>query len=147
LRRAGARGHNFHAALAIVFQEPVRQLAGRWVGQLCDECPINLFDAAGLKLLGESIGSFAGAGQNKKATDCRVETADDAEINIAGLVVFMLEIFLGEGNDAGNSLDHALRGEARRLVDDQKMVVFVEDFQGRLGHAEYYTVALCLIFR
>jgi hypothetical protein len=40
-----------------------------------------------------------------------------------------------------------LRGEARRFIDDEQVVVFVEDFQGRRGHAEYYTVTTYTVAR
>src|SRR5690606_28942682 len=87
---------------------------------------------------------FRGLRENDDAAYRLVESAHYADVSIARLVIFPLEIVLGEMDEAGGVGKRALRGDSRRLVNDQQVIVLVKDRKRRLRHgAESGAVRKC----
>src|SRR5947207_15443173 len=90
LRPFAPWGDRLHPPLAIVFQHPVRKLSFVWLRSALgglDQCPVNLFELAALKLLRQTVGRFARAGQYQDAADRRIESAHDPQIDVSRLLV------------------------------------------------------------
>ena len=71
--------------------EPIFQRAGGALHLALDDGPVNLFDGALAELLGEACGGLAGASEEQHAGDRLVEPVDDAEEDVAGLGVLVLQ--------------------------------------------------------
>src|SRR5207237_6623301 len=86
------------------------------------------------ELLTETGGGLAGAGEEENAADGLVEAVNDAEEDVAGLVIFVLEVGLDGAIDGFLGALEVGGGDPGRLVDRQAMIVLVEDLQWRKTH-------------
>ena len=68
------------------------------------------------------------AGEDDEAADGAVETVDDAEEDLAGLLVFLLQVGLDGLAERCVARLVALYNLAALLGDDDDVVVFVDDF-------------------
>ena len=83
-------------------------------------------DLAVGKHLVEAGEGFAGAGKDDEAADGTVEAMDHAEEDLAGLLVFLLDVLLHDVRERAVAGLVALHDLAALLVDDDDVVVFVD---------------------
>ena len=81
-----------------------------------------------LKLLRESLGRLGAAGEEDDSGDGPVQAVRNTEVDVAGLVIALLDVRLHLPLEGRDALRHALRQQPGRLGDGQTVVVFVEDF-------------------
>ena len=108
-------------------------LLRRRISGVFDQAEVDLDDGAVAELLGEAGGGLAAAGEEDDAGDGAVEAVRDAEVDVAGLVVLLLEVGAGLGLEGGDAGGDALGEQAGGLGEGEAVVVFKQDGE-RLSH-------------
>ena len=117
---ASGGGDDDHAVGGIVFGDVARDsFPGGFDDLAFDAGVVKFAGLAFAKLFGEATGGFAGASENEDAGDEAVEATDDADENVAGLVVTPFEIFGGPGDCGRFAGKSAHRGEFGGLVENE----------------------------
>ena len=129
----GFFGPNYHSLLGFILGQPVDELAALWLRHTLHDGPINLLGFAFAELLRQTSRRFASAGEDQHATDQRIQPANDAEVDVARLLILLLQIRLGQRDHACRACCRAHGGDARGLIDHQQVVVLKQDMQRRMG--------------
>ncbi len=106
-----------HAVCGVVFGDVAGDgFPGGFVDFAFDAGVIEFAGLAVAELFGESTGGFARASENENARNEAVESTDDTDENVAGLVVASLEILGGPGGCGWFAGECAHGGEFSGLV-------------------------------
>ena len=116
--------------MTLVVDEPIEILPGRRVRRALDQRPISLLDGVRAKLFGQSGGGLRGSRQQHHARHRGIQPAHHAQVDVARLLVALFDVFLGQRQQGWRAGRGTHRGQPGRLVDDQEVIVFVEDFHG-----------------
>ena len=118
------RGHDLHAVQFFVLADPILQSCLVGFHDSGNHGPISLCHRARLELAVQSRGSFRRPGEHDHAADQRVQPADDAQIDIAGLVVFPLNVMLGCSQQGLRLIGDSHRGQTSGLGKNQQVIIF-----------------------
>ena len=129
----GFFGPNYHLLLGFILGQPVDELAAYWLRHTLHDGPINLLRFALAELFRQTSRRFAGASEDQHATDQRIQPADDPQVDVARLLVLLLQIRLGQRDHARRAAGRAHCGDAGGLIDHEQVVVLKQDMQRRMG--------------
>ena len=90
--------------------------------------PVDFVHRPVAKLGVEPFRPVAGSGKDHHPACGRVEPADDSQIDVVRLVVFLLDVLTRLFQKAGTSRFDAHGRDSRRLDQNKQMIVFVKGF-------------------
>src|SRR5437868_3408953 len=88
------RRDHAHPPSVLVLEQPVLERAGGTGPFALNDRPINLFDAALAKLLGQPGRRLAGPGKQQHSRHGPVQSMDHTQEYVAGLLIFLFEVTL-----------------------------------------------------
>ena len=120
---------NNHAPALIVFDYPVLQLPGCCRRRACDDGKVTFVDRSFSELLVQAAGRLAYSGKNDRPGNPRVDSADDAQVDVSRLGILFLQISFTIGYQAGLVRRNAHGRQYCGLVYDQQVIIFVQNVE------------------
>ena len=123
------RTRDNHAPSLIVFDYPVLQLPGRCGRRAGDDGKVTFVDRSFSELLVQAAGRFTCSSKNDRTGNPRVDSTDDAQVDVSGLGIFFLQISFTIGYQAGLVRRNAHGRQYCGLVYDQQVIIFVQNVE------------------